>query len=130
MDVKADPLNAEYILVSGANSYAALQPGVTSYGSMLAERYAKGEVQLTIVDPRATNASAHAHRWLAVKPRKDGALAMGLIRWIIDNKAYDEPCLAAPGPAADPKAGRTCHSNASHISVAHPSHPRCGPRRR
>lgn len=126
VELKADPLNATYILVFGANIYEALQPGITTYGSMLAERHAKGEVKLCIIDPRSTNASVHAHRWLAVKPGKDGPLAMGMIRWIIDNKAYDESFLSAPDAAVAKKNGRACHSNATHLVISDPSHPRQG----
>lgn len=126
VELKADPLHAEYILVFGANIYEALQPGVTTYGSMLAERFGKGEVKFVIIDPRATNASVHAHRWLAVKPCQDGALAMAFIRWIIENNAYDAAFLGAPDAESAKKNGRTCHSNATHLVIADASHPENG----
>lgn len=126
VELKADPLNAEYVLVFGANIYEALQPGITTYGAILAERHAKGEVKFTIVDPRSTNASVHGHRWLPVKPGKDGALAMALIRWIIENKAYDASFLSAPNADMAKQLKRNCHSNATHLVITDATHPRQG----
>ena len=52
VEIKADPMSAEYILVFGSNIYEALQPGVNTYGAMVAKRNSEGKVKFTIVDPR------------------------------------------------------------------------------
>ncbi len=94
VELKADPWGAEYILVFGANIYEALQPGVNTYGAAIARRSSKREVKFAIVDPRAQNASVHAHDWLPVIPGQDGALAMGMIRWIIENDRINRDYLS------------------------------------
>jgi tetrathionate reductase subunit A len=48
----------------------------------------------------SSHAAGDNNRWLPVKPGSDLALAMGLIRWIIDNERYDKQFLTQPGPAA------------------------------
>lgn len=122
VEVKADPLNAEYILVFGANIYEALQPGVNTYGAMVANRSSGKKVKFTVVDPRATNASAHADEWVPVKPGQDGAFAMGLIRFIVDTERFNREFLTAPHPKAAGKIGHGCYSNATHLVISDASH--------
>ncbi len=122
VEFKADPVNAEYILVIGANIYEALQPGVNTYAAAVAYRSSGAKLKFTIVDPRATNASTHAENWIAIKPGQDGAFAMGLIRWIIDNERFNQPFLMAPSPKAAEKLGHGCYSNSTHLVIVEPGH--------
>lgn len=123
-ELKADPWGAEYILVFGANIYEALQPGVNTYGAAVAGRSSEGKVKFVIVDPRAQHASVHAEDWIAVKPGQDGALAMGLIRWLLENDRYNKAYLVAPNPAAALQKGHVCYSNATHLVIDDATHPR------
>lgn len=122
VEIKADPMSAEYILVFGSNIYEALQPGVNTYGAMVAKRNSEGKVKFTIVDPRATNASTHAEDWIPIKPGQDGAFAMGMIRWIMENEKYNKEFLTAPNPKAADKRGHACYSNATHLVIADDKH--------
>ncbi|WP_434132265.1 molybdopterin-dependent oxidoreductase [Sporomusa sphaeroides] len=123
VEFKADPLNAEFMLVLGANIYEATQPGVNTYGAMVARRNSEGELSFVVVDPRATNASVHAKKWIAIKPGQDGALAMGMIRWIIENERYNRGFLLSPNANSAAAQGYACHSNATHLVITDPSHP-------
>ena len=123
-EFKADPVNAEYILVFGANVYEALQPGINTYGALLAKGHAAGTTRFTIIDPRATNASTHAEEWIAVTPGQDGAFAMGMIRYIIDHNRHNTPYLSAPNGKAAEKIGHGSYSNACHLVVVDAAHPR------
>lgn len=122
VEIKADPLGAEYILVFGANIYEALQPGVNTYGALVGKRSSEGKVKFTIVDPRATHASTHAENWIPLKPGQDGAFAMGVIRWIIENDRYNKEFLTAPNPKAADKRGHACYTNATHLVVMDDKH--------
>ena len=51
---------------------------------------------------------------------------MGLIRWILDNERHDARALAQPGPQAMKAAGEAAWTNATHLVVAEPGHPRMG----
>jgi len=70
--------------------------------------------------------TAPANRWLPIKPATDSALAMGMLRWIIDNQRYAEAFLAAPHEAAAERAGYRGFSNASHLVICDEQHPRFG----
>lgn len=126
VELKADPKHAAHILVFGANIYGALQPGVNTYGAIIAKRQADGELNFSVADPRGTKASAHASVWLPVQPGHDGALAMGIARWIIDNGRHNEAFLSAPSRTVAQKRGFAACSNATHLVITQPEHPRYG----
>ena len=71
-------------------------------------------------------AAGSGNRWVAVKPAGDLALAMGLIRWILENARFDARALSQPGPAAMAAAGEASWTNATHLVFADPKHPRFG----
>jgi len=101
-------------------------------GRELAEARARDEhpYQYVVVSPILPMSSSHAagsnNRWLPVKPGTDLALVMGMIRWIIENGRYDAQFLAQPGPAAMEAAGEASWSNATHLLINDPDHPRHG----
>ncbi|MBS9719442.1 molybdopterin-dependent oxidoreductase [Tianweitania sp. BSSL-BM11] len=45
--------------------------------------------KLLVIDPRETAHARQADLWLRVRPGTDAALALGLIRWMIRNDAFD-----------------------------------------
>ena len=101
-------------------------------GRELAEARSREEntYKYVVVSPILPTSSSFAsgdnNRWLPIKPATDLALAMGLIRWIIDNERYDAQFLTQPGPAAMAAAGEASWSNATHLLVNDPKHPRYG----
>jgi len=122
VEIKADPVSAEYILVIGANIYEALQPGINNYAATVAKRNSEGKVKFTIVDPRATHASTHAENWIPIKPAQDGAFTMGMIRWMIENDRYNKEFLTAPNAKAADKRGHACYINATHLVIVDDKH--------
>ena len=116
-EFKADYWNSKYMLVFGSNIYSAQQPGVNTSGAIIARRIASGELKLVLIDPRAPKAVAHAHRWLPVKPTKDGALAMGFIRVMLENGWYDKGFLSIPSMESAKKFGRNVYTNATHLII-------------
>ncbi|WP_456455898.1 4Fe-4S dicluster domain-containing protein [Thermovibrio sp.] len=126
VEFKADYWNCKYMLVFGSNIYSAQQPGVNTSGAIIARRIASGELKVVLIDPRAPKAVAHAHRWLPVKPTKDGALAMGFIRVMLENGWYDKDFLSIPNKEAAEKAGRNVYTNATHLVIVDEKHPEAG----
>nr|WP_320015272.1 molybdopterin-dependent oxidoreductase [uncultured Desulfobacter sp.] len=122
VELKADPKSADYILVFGANIYEALQPGINTYGAIVSRRQADDALSFSVVDPRATRAAVHADDWLPVKPGKDGALAMGIIRWMMENKKVNEAYLSLSNPKSVKEKGYGVVSNASHLVICDSTH--------
>jgi anaerobic selenocysteine-containing dehydrogenase len=50
---------------------------------------ADGDLKLIVVDPRRTKSAEIAHLHLALRPRTDGALALGMIHVLIEESLYD-----------------------------------------
>jgi tetrathionate reductase subunit A len=123
VELKADPWSAEYILVFGANIYEALQPGLNTYGAAIAKRSSEKEVKFTIVDPRAQNGSVHAEEWIPIIPGQDGAFAMGMIRWMLENNGCNTTYLQLANHQAALSNGYSCYSNASHLVIDDSNHP-------
>lgn len=122
VELKADPWGAEYILVFGANIYEALQPGLNTYGAAIAKRFSANKVKFSIIDPRAQNSSVHAEEWIPIIPGQDGAFAMGMIRWMLENKGCNDSYLRLANHDSALKAGYSCYSNASHLVIDDPRH--------
>lgn len=96
---QADTGNADFIIFVGANPYEA------NYGpplrvQKLTEGMVDGRLKIAVVDPRCSKTAARAWKWLPVKPNGVGALAMGMMRWIIENQRYDAQYLANANKAA------------------------------
>ncbi len=128
---KPDWKNASFGLFIGAAPAQSGNP-FQRQGRELAEARARPEntFRYVVVSPilptSSSLASGSGNRWIGVKPATDLALAMGLIRWILDNERYDAAFLAQPSPAAMEAAGEASWSNATHLLINDPQHPRFG----
>ncbi|AVP58158.1 tetrathionate reductase subunit A [Pulveribacter suum] len=128
---KPDWKNSRFGLFLGTAPAQAGNP-FQRQGRELAEARSREDnaYKYVVVSPLLPTSSSHAagdnNRWLPVKPATDLALAMALIRWIIDNERYDAKFLTQPGPAAMAAAGEAAWSNATHLLVNDPQHPRHG----
>ncbi len=95
---KPDFENCEHVLLFGQNPVEANFPMV-ELGMKIADFKKRGGT-ITLVDPRFNNTAAKANRWVPITPGTDGALALGIGRWIVDNAAYDSTYLANANAAA------------------------------
>lgn len=99
-------------------------------GRQLASARSKRPFEYVVVTPSLPNTSSLATQsnnvWFPVKPGTDAALAMAMIRWIIEHERYDGNYLVQPGPAAQQAAGEPSWTNATHLVVSDPEHPRAG----
>ncbi|MEH7275990.1 molybdopterin-dependent oxidoreductase [Neobacillus vireti] len=78
-------MDAEYIILWGAN------PAWTSAHSMYFIEQAKEKgTKLVVIDPLITQTASKADEYIQIKPSTDGALALGMIRYIMDQHLYDE----------------------------------------
>jgi len=112
--VQPDIENCEYIIAFGTNMVEA-SFGPPHLARKLMKAMAEGTLKMTVVDPRFTKTAAKAGDWVPIKPGTDGALAMAMIRWIIENKRYDETFLTNPNKDAAAADGEPCWSDATHL---------------
>lgn len=112
--LKPDILNSEFVIFFGTSPFDA------SFGpTHMAEKMTKGLVErnfkYAVVDPRLSKTAAKAWRWLPVKPGNDAAIALGMVRWIIENERYDATFLENPNLDAAKEDGESNSTDATHL---------------
>ena len=80
-----DFANSRCILIWGANLFESQM----SKGKEITKALKNG-AKLIVIDPRFTNMAAKADLWLQVRPATDGALALGMLNYIIEQGLYDK----------------------------------------
>ena len=121
-----DVREAKFILYWGTQPGDANFPMQTQ-GKFAAEARAKPDgLKYVVIDPLLSRGGVVGDRanWVPIEPGTDGALAMGMIRWIIENKRYDAAYLACPTQNAAEAAGELSHTDASHLVIVDPAHPK------
>ncbi len=94
-----DTENSEYILFVGSNLFDA-NYGPPNRAPRMTQRLVDGKLKCTVLDPRFSKLAAKANRWVPIKPGTDAAFAMGMTRWILENKRFDARYLANANKAA------------------------------
>jgi tetrathionate reductase subunit A len=96
---QADQENSDYILFVGANLFDG-NYGPTNRTMRMTQRMADGKLKMTVLDPRFTKLASKAERWVPIAPGTDAAFAMGMTRWILENKKFDGKFLSCCNVAA------------------------------
>ncbi|RMH11666.1 MAG: molybdopterin oxidoreductase [Gemmatimonadetes bacterium] len=120
--LKPDLMNSEFVLFWGTGAYTA-NFGLTPTAEKVTTGTVDRGMKTAVVDPRLSNDAGKADWWLPVKPGTDGALALAMARWIIENERYDERYLRAANKAAAAAAGETTWTNATHLVKVVPGEP-------
>lgn len=126
---KPDFANAEFVLFVGTAPGQAGNP-FKRQGTLIAKARTEGKLSYVVVDPvlnhSSNRASGDRGRWLPIRPGTDGALAMAIMRWLFENERIDSRFLSFPSAALAKESGEPSFSNASHLVVVEPGHPRQG----
>ena len=124
---KPDFANAEFVLFVGTAPGQAGNP-FKRQGTLVAKARTQGKLSYVVVDPVLTHAdnvaSGDRGRWVPIRPGTDGAMAMAILRWLFENERYDAHFLGFPNAALARRNGEPYFSNATHLVVVEPKHPR------
>lgn len=119
----ADIDHCLYLIVWGTNPLVA-NKGPTWLAPSITNSIENG-MKMVVVDPRLSKSAEKANTWLPVKPGGDGALALAMGRWIIDNKRYDEDYLKNPNKQSAQNNGEPTWSDATHlVDLSKPNRPK------
>jgi len=77
-----------HIMLWGINQLGANQNIFESIG--LNAALSQG-AKLVYVDPAFTTTASKAHEWISIQPGTDGAMALAMVRVIVEEGLYDEP---------------------------------------
>ena len=126
---KPDLSNAEFVLFIGTAPGNAGNP-FKIFGTRLARGRSEGQLDYVVVDPVLNNsnnlAAADRGRWVPIRPGTDGALVMGIMRWMFDNDKVNTDYLGWANIKAAEAAGEPSFTNAGWLLIAEDGHPRQG----
>lgn len=96
---QCDTGNSEFIIFVGASPLEA-NYGPPLRAGKLMENSVNNKVKFAVIDPRFSKTAAKAWKWIPALPGSEGAFALGMIRWILENKRYDSRFLANANKAS------------------------------
>lgn len=111
---QGDLAGAEFVIFVGANPYEG-NYGPTNRSLRIADGLASGRLKFAVVDPRMSKAVANAWKWVPIQPGSEAALAMGIIRWVLENGRYDASFLGNANKAAATADRETTWTNSSWL---------------
>ena len=111
---QADTENSKFVFFVGANLFEG-NYGPPNRSVRLTGNLVSGFTKIAVADPRFSKLASKAWKWLPIKPGTDAALASGMIRWILENKRYDEKFLVNANKAAATANGETSWTNATWL---------------
>lgn len=110
---QADIASASYVVLWGSNICEAGFP--MQYGARNVARLKERGAKLVVIDPRFSNTAAKADWWIPVKPGGDQSLALGVLRWIIENAKYDATYLTNANKAAANADNHTTWTDSTYL---------------
>ena len=111
---QADVAGSEFVIFVGASPFEAnYGPPYRTAG--ITDGLASGRLKIAVVDPRLSKTAAKAWKWLPIQPGTEGALALAMTRWVIEEGRYDEAFLANANKAAAAAARETTWTNATWL---------------
>lgn len=111
--MKPDFESAEFVIFWGTG-YAEANFGPPPMTPQITKAAVDGRLRYAVIDPRLSKSAAHGW-WIPIHPGGDLALAMAMIRWIIENRRYDEKFLRNANLAAAHARNEKSWSNASWL---------------
>ena len=113
-NLKPDALNSRFIIFFGTGAFEA-NFGPPPMAEKITEGIVSGRLKIAVIDPRFSKTAAKASMWIPIRPGTDAALALGMIRWIIENKRYDAGFLTNANKAAAAADGEPSWSTAAWL---------------
>ncbi|MEM4311766.1 MAG: molybdopterin-dependent oxidoreductase [Nitrososphaerales archaeon] len=111
---QADQENSEFIIFVGASPFEG-NYGPTNRTFGITDGLVSGKVKIAVIDPRFSKTASKAWKWIPIKPGTEGAFALAMIRWIIENRKYDERYLSNANKAAAKEDGEPTWTNATWL---------------
>lgn len=109
---QADIEYSKFILFVGANLFEA-NYGPPNRTARLTKNLVSGYTKIACADPRFSKLASKSWKWLPLKPGTDTALAMAIIRWMLDNERFDKRSVSCANKAAANAINETSWTNAT-----------------
>jgi tetrathionate reductase subunit A len=96
---QGDVGNSRFVIFVGSSPFEG-NYGPPLRSPRITEGIVDQRLKFAVVDPRFSKTAAKAWKWVPGKPGSEGALALGMIQWIIDNERYNRGYLRVANEAA------------------------------
>jgi tetrathionate reductase subunit A len=111
---QGDVGNTEFAIFVGASPFEG-NYGPPLRAPRITSANVDGGMKYVVVDPRFSKTAARAWKWLPAKPGSEGALALAMIGWLLDNGRYNATYLAAANEAAARALGESTWTEATWL---------------
>jgi len=111
--MKPDYTQAEFVIFWGTG-FAEANFGPPPLAPQVTQAIVDGKLKVAVVDARLSKSAAHGW-WIPVRPGGDLALAMAMMRWILEQHRYGEKFLRNANLAAAKAGGEKSWSNATWL---------------
>lgn len=111
---QADEANSEFIIFVGTSLFEG-NYGPTNRAMKMMEGLDTGRLKFVTLNPRFTKEASKAWKWIPTKPGTDASFAWGMLRWIVENKKYDETYLRNSNKKAAADAKEPTFTNATWL---------------
>lgn len=119
---QCDLQNAKFVIFVGSSPYEA-NYGPPYRAPKITEGIVSGRLKFAVVDPRFSKTAARSWKWLPAKPGSEGALALGIIRWVLENDRYNKGYLENANKAASKEDKEPNWCNATWLVKITDGHP-------
>lgn len=127
--LKPDYLHNEFTIFIGTSPAGNAGNPFKRQGKLIAQARSEGRFKYVVVDPvqhSSDNRPSGRSNWIPIQPGTDAALAMGMARWIFENKRYDEKFLSFPNLKAAEKEEEASFSGATWLVITEKGHAKEG----
>lgn len=112
--LKPDIMNSKCVLYFGTGGFEA-NFGPPPLSEKITQGLTERGMKVYVIDPRFSKTAAKATRWIPIKAGTDAAFALGMARYIIENKRYDAKYLTAANFKAANSVDETNFTNSSWL---------------
>ncbi len=109
--MKPDMEYSTYVMLWGTSPNEAAFP-MQSYSRKIMRAINDRGATVVVIDPRFSNTAAKG-KWVPIKPGTDGALALAMAHYILENDLYDTTFLQNPNSTAAAVDGESCYSDST-----------------
>ena len=111
---QADTGFSEFIIFVGSNAFeGGYGPPIRT--PKITDGLTQRNLKFAVVDPRLGKLGGMAWKWVPAKPGSEAAMALGMVKWIIDNERYDKNYLSAANKPASDEIGEPNWCNATWL---------------
>jgi anaerobic selenocysteine-containing dehydrogenase len=112
--MKPDLAAAQFVIFFGTG-FAEANFGPPLLSQLVTEGIVNRGFKFACVDPRLSRSAGMADWWIPIKPGTDGAFALGMMRWMIENNQFDRRFLENASRAAVLANGESSWTTAAYL---------------